>query len=1645
MFGWYGSTIAISGSIITDSSADQATMMLPWPLLVVTITGVNALMRALWQNGGVALLRTSATINLTACNITKSKSSDAGGVIYGMDSNQIAISHSNFTGAEAFNGGAVQAKAATATISNTSFQGTSVQGNGGALAFTGRSSVSLQDCSFRDGSAGSGGALSITQALNIQIASCAFTAMQAGVSGGAIILASVQAANAAGLLCSNATAQSGGCISITQTQAVIRTSNFELSNGADGGAISMVQSEVNTTSCRFQHNAATGNGGALLVAQSTWASTDDTYTSNHATMSGGCAALQGGSRVTFRQAVLTKHSAMQGGGLFVSAGSVVSLWHSTISQTSVITQGGGIMVLNAQLMMAHSMLGSNQAPQGGGILDASTTTSSVVVVSSSIVNNGVARSSNADQQLGWTERGGGILQTCAKSSCIMHVNDTVLKSNVAVSGAGINQYAGEAQLVLANVTIHRNIATQDGGGAVLQGRAQLTAISLSQNSATQSGGALGIAGGASLVISGCNLTHNSAGYGGGAIHVASSRMNCTECRMLNNAAQGAGGAMALTGVSRVALTQSAVMQNTAKGNGGGISVTSQAVLAVTAVSNISGNTGAQGGGLYLSQSTVSLRDVTVDDNTATQAGGGVAAVQQSAINLISVSVRNNSAQTHGGGLLAMSTATRLFAGCMFEGNTANDLGGGLYWDCDCLGDCSTSQVDATTLANNTALAGGALYEAGCAIGARWPDLQAALSDSEHTSWDSNTAVYGALVASAPIFVNIIQIGSIWSGEPVMASTGAQLMVSLQDRYRQTIKDPTGRGELFRNGLEIDASTADSSVTLKGTASAVDAPSGEGDFGFLKITAPIGSTVTLSFSAATSPVISTRFNVTLQNCRVGAIPPAANIGECTPCPIGEYVLEGGTECFVCEDGATCYGGAEILPKPGYWHADAYSPGRRTGAGQSSVFYKCPFKGACLGDNNGCATGYTGVLCAKCEDAYQLSAAGCTACGEGAGGGGVQAQITSDSIPALCFLLLLAYFILRFIVHRCQTLYSYSKGDHIKALKKAAEEVFILFDTDSSGTVDHGEFYSAVRILRGEEYANSSDTKAVSRLVGLFQSKVDDSGLALPRFIELVLAEHDGEGIIDALRDASHSLQQYQRKAQMKVEMAAMQEMYTEAMLEELFKLLDEDGDGSIDAVEIRLAAEKVSESESQGSVARNAMQGIMDASASADSIDKDRIKQLLWANLEADVHVEHADANDVNLPQDDSVNALRAEVRDLRCKTKGKRSWASVRNSTHIGIPGDQSIDMGTSVNVSSEEQLLEEQLATKERQLLQAERRVEYAKLVACSHIETRTVVSALYSSLRGLVQERRIRAKVMSELEEQAANEALASARSKQDFDQENTALRRLERATAERSKAVAAVSVLQSADLVSQTLPDDNSDEPANMMTSAPSIQAKMGKLLRFSTGVKGNAWSAFGEPIGLIKIMTNQLQIISVFVSNLEVPWPGAFTEFLGFFSFLNFDMISITTPCVSMILYVPTLRTSHFDADCCSVCRYHKVVITLALPLFVMLIICLVVAVLYCLGRLSREQATTTVVKFGLTVIFLCFPLCVATSLQVFVCQEIDGVYYTSFDYRLECYDRPDHISSPVSEPRFYSEWLIYAAISAVGIAAYPAGQVFCSFW
>ena len=527
---------------------------------------------------------------------------------------------------------------------------------------------------------------------------------------------------------------------------------------------------------------------------------------------------------------------------------------------------------------------------------------------------------------------------------------------------------------------------------------------------------------------------------------------------------------------------------------------------MTAMSEISGNTGAQGGGLYLSQSTARLSNVTVDENNATEGyGGGIAAVQQSAVNLSSVSVSSNSALTHGGGMLAVSTATRLSAGCMVEGNTVNDLGGGFYWGCDCISDCSTSQIDATTLGNNTALGGGGLYEAGCAIGARWPDLQAALTGSEQTSrrLDNNTAVYGALVASALTFVNVMQSGSIWSGEPVVANSGSQLLVRLLDRYRQTIKDPTGRGQLLGKGLELSTSTADSRVLLKGTVSAVDASSGDADFGFLKITAPIGSTVTLGFTADTSPAISAQFNVTLQHCRIGAIPPATNIGECQECPVGKYsIAVRATECLPCPDGAVCNGAASIQAAKDYW-----VPALTSKSSVPSAYYSCPFT-SCLGgvsafssNSTGgrrtqvaasmhysmgaspCKVGYTGVVCALCTDGYSLTPNGCTLC-ESSGGGSIEP--IGYIILAVLALVLLAAALFK--------LYWMVLGKR-NDMQTMINQLFAAFDKNHDGILEPWEIRSALHFA-------TSDNSKVSRWLEELLQQQPEHGIDLAAFKQLL---------------------------------------------------------------------------------------------------------------------------------------------------------------------------------------------------------------------------------------------------------------------------------------------------------------------------------------------------------------------------------------------------------------------------------------------------------------------------------------------------------------------------------------------------------------
>lgn len=137
---------------------------------------------------------------------------------------------------------------------------------------------------------------------------------------------------------------------------------------------------------------------------------------------------------------------------------------------------------------------------------------------------------------------------------------------------------------------------------------------------------------------------------------------------------------------------------------------------------------------------------------------------------------------------------------------------------------------------------------------------------------------------------------------------------------------------------------------------------------------------------TSPKLQ-RLPVNKQNLTLSLDFDVCDVGDrltedfkCVPCEKDTYSFQSDFTFIseVCKSCVSekfyCYGGGNYTSKPGYWRANS----------NSYTFYLCPNQNACLGDPRNfsdpttvylplysasyCDIGYTGVLCATCEDGY-----------------------------------------------------------------------------------------------------------------------------------------------------------------------------------------------------------------------------------------------------------------------------------------------------------------------------------------------------------------------------------------------------------------------------------------------------------------------------------------------------------------------------------------------------------------------------------------------------------------------------------------------------------------------------------------------------
>ena len=164
---------------------------------------------------------------------------------------------------------------------------------------------------------------------------------------------------------------------------------------------------------------------------------------------------------------------------------------------------------------------------------------------------------------------------------------------------------------------------------------------------------------------------------------------------------------------------------------------------------------------------------------------------------------------------------------------------------------------------------------------------------------------------------------------------------------------------------------------------------------------------------------------------------------------------------------------------------------------------------------------------------------------------------------------------------------------------------------------------------------------------------------------------------------------------------------------------------------------------------------------------------------------------------------------------------------------------------------------------------------------------------------------------------------------------------------------------------------------------------------------------ELMSFAKIVVGQIQVMTAFVSGLEVDWPPLMYDLAASLAFINLDIISVGLPCMDSIYFFGS---------------FPDILITsLTLPIVFAVLAFVISHALYLCGWVRDWY--TTALSITLKLIFLCYPGCSAMAVKMFISDEIDGSRYLVADYRLAFGDE---------------KWNAYSIAGIVGILVYPIG-------
>ena len=728
-------------------------------------------------------------------------------------------------------------------------------------------------------------------------------------------------------------------------------STFENNLALNGGAIFGDRSVLDLDETKFVNNYAYSGGAIQVQSFSTIRRLNKcNFTGSYASNNGGALLIQGSTPFTITDSIFYKNYALDSSCLFCLDENTDNTITGTTFQKNHAGSRNAISLMFSTLLITNANFIDNSAESGAAGVFVSF--SEATIQDTTFDNSGYHDLRDIETAASqYSNTGGSIMLSV--SSTLTLTDNTFYHSYASVGGA---VYVSGSSSIKSNNNIF------EGCYATIQG------------------GALSLENYENVSIENCNFTQNSAGTQGNDIYSSTGSLSVYSSNF-NVAPSFSSVYLEYTSFEGTHL----MFKGTGSDNqiarnefGGGIYALNMESFKLSS-SNFESLTHSQKGGAIALEMTSTYKqtisstevvheitNVNFISNQALQGGAmhvnGMKSLEISQTKFIyNLAIYNDVYADSGRGAALKFTGSdpntklSLLSEVEFKHNIAESSGGSIYWDYiepEGINDPEYINNTATQYGNNIACFPQRLIQI---TSGQYADNSRLLLDDSVHGLDS------------------ISIADQGSGHLL-----PEIYLAYVDQYDQIV----GHDSSSSTTLNINITDAPDIYTpvLSGTTSLTAA---NGKFAFIDISFTGEPNMTYNLYFETTGIDPNKqsnqkyltdlgknqptmdFEINLRSCLIGE--QFLLTGECQFCS-GPYLysLEQVTEISSCKscptEKATCLGGSNIGPNPGFWRS----------SNQTDNFIECQYHFACLGfvepdwePTGKCATGYQGILCGDCE--------------------------------------------------------------------------------------------------------------------------------------------------------------------------------------------------------------------------------------------------------------------------------------------------------------------------------------------------------------------------------------------------------------------------------------------------------------------------------------------------------------------------------------------------------------------------------------------------------------------------------------------------------------------------------------------------------